>query len=79
LPTLGEGECLSLDSSLGVTDRTLPAFDNEPCDGIVFHVHFLVRYLLVKVLIKIYNDFVTKDISLSRGNFYFKNVKVVPV
>jgi hypothetical protein len=37
LSTLGDAECLSLASSLGVTDLTLPALDNEPCDGIFSH------------------------------------------
>lgn len=37
LSTRGVAECLSLASSFGVTDLTLPAFDNEPCDGIFFH------------------------------------------
>jgi hypothetical protein len=37
LSTRGVAECLSLASSLGVTDLTLPALDNEPCDGIFIH------------------------------------------
>ena len=37
LSTRGVAECLSLDSSFGVTDLTLPALDNEPCDGIFNH------------------------------------------
>jgi hypothetical protein len=37
LSTRGVAECLSLASSLGVTDLTLPALDNEPCDGIFNH------------------------------------------
>lgn len=36
--TLGMGECLSLASSLGVIDLTLPALDNEPCDGTISHL-----------------------------------------
>lgn len=34
LSTRGVAEWRSLASSFGVTDLTLPAFDNEPCDGI---------------------------------------------
>lgn len=37
LLTLGAVECLSLASILGVTDLTLPALDNEPCDGTISH------------------------------------------
>ena len=34
LLTRGPVEWRSLASTLGVMDLTLPAFDNEPCDGI---------------------------------------------
>jgi hypothetical protein len=37
LLTLGAEECLSFASTLGVIDLTLPALDNEPCDGTVSH------------------------------------------
>ena len=37
LSTRGVAECLSFASSFGVTDLTLPALDNEPCDGILYH------------------------------------------
>jgi hypothetical protein len=37
LSTRGVAECLSLASSFGVTDLTLPALDNEPCEGIFNH------------------------------------------
>ena len=34
LLTLGAEECRSFASTLGVMDLTLPALDNEPCDGV---------------------------------------------
>ena len=37
LSTRGGEEWRSLASSLGVMDLTLPAFDNEPCDGTFSH------------------------------------------
>ncbi|MFC1487578.1 hypothetical protein ACFLRN_07840 [Thermoproteota archaeon] len=37
MSTRGADECLSLASTLGVIDLTLPAFDNEPCDGTISH------------------------------------------
>ena len=40
LSTRGAEECLSRASSLGVMDLTLPAFDNEPCDGTYFTSFF---------------------------------------
>ena len=43
LSTLGVAECLSIASSFGVTDLTLPALDNEPCDGILYHPFYLVE------------------------------------
>ena len=44
LSTLGAAECLSLASSLGVIDLTLPAFDSEPCDGIFSRPFWLVVF-----------------------------------
>jgi hypothetical protein len=37
LLTLGAEECLSFASILGVMALTLPALDNDPCDGTVSH------------------------------------------
>jgi hypothetical protein len=66
LSTRGVAECLSLASSLGVTDLTLPAFDNEPCDGI-FSLPFLcLNNSIGEVFIKVHN-LGAKDISWSRS------------
>jgi hypothetical protein len=63
LLTLGAEECLSFASILGVTDLTLPALDNEPCDGIVLHPLLLseitrsedsYKYSQIGLLLKIY-------------------------
>ena len=37
LLTRGTEECLPFASNLGVMDLTLPALDNEPCDGTFSH------------------------------------------
>ena len=53
--TLGTEECLSFASTLGVMDLTLPALDNEPCDGTVSHsFNILLNLLAAEILINIH-------------------------
>jgi len=67
LSTLGVAECLSLASSFGVTDLTLPAFDNEPCDGTFFTSYIVLPLLVEMALINIHTfGMFPKHISLRR-------------